>query len=112
LRWLRIVPNPHALLQIVGRASAWTRSSSRRAGHAAFVARNDPNFSWLAGRIGRQAAVRAVGGASSRNPIALIIPCHRIVGADGALVGYAGGVERKRWLLGHERTALAPQQGS
>jgi methylated-DNA-[protein]-cysteine S-methyltransferase len=56
-------------------------------------------------RIRRPAAVRAVGGASSRNPIALIIPCHRIVGADGSLVGYAGGVERKRWLLEHERSA-------
>jgi len=62
-------------------------------------------YSWLADAIGRQAAVRAVGGAGARNPIAVIIPCHRIVGADGSLVGYAGGVERKRWLLGHERAA-------
>jgi methylated-DNA-[protein]-cysteine S-methyltransferase len=62
-------------------------------------------YSWLAQAVGRQAAVRAVGGASSSNPIALIIPCHRIVGVGGSLVGYAGGVERKRWLLDHERAA-------
>lgn len=46
---------------------------------------------------------RAVGGANGRNAIALIIPCHRIIGADGALTGYAGGLERKQWLLRHER---------
>jgi methylated-DNA-[protein]-cysteine S-methyltransferase len=60
-------------------------------------------YSWLAAAVGRPHAFRAVGGASSRNPIALVIPCHRVVGADGSLVGYAGGVERKRWLLRHER---------
>lgn len=53
---------------------------------------------------------RAVGGAVGRNPLAILIPCHRIVGADGALTGYAGGLDRKRWLLRHEgigRTALS-----
>ena len=47
-------------------------------------------------------SARAVGSAVGRNPISIIIPCHRVVGADGSLTGYAGGVERKRWLLAHE----------
>jgi methylated-DNA-[protein]-cysteine S-methyltransferase len=59
----------------------------------------------LARGLGRPGAARAVGGASARNPIALVIPCHRVVGANGALVGYAGGLERKRWLLRHEARA-------
>jgi methylated-DNA-[protein]-cysteine S-methyltransferase len=63
-------------------------------------------YTWLARCVGRPRAVRAVGAASARNPIALLIPCHRIVGVDGSLVGYAGGVGRKRWLLDHERAAL------
>ena len=49
---------------------------------------------------------RAVGGANGRNPIALITPCHRVIGKDGSLTGYAGGVERKKWLLGIEDTSL------
>ena len=55
----------------------------------------------LAQRIGCGSA-RAVGGAVGRNPISIIIPCHRVVGADGSLTGYAGGTEYKRWLLAHE----------
>jgi len=46
--------------------------------------------------------VRAVGVANGRNPISIIIPCHRVIGADGSLVGYGGGLERKQWLLEHE----------
>jgi len=56
----------------------------------------------LAQRIGRPAAVRAVGLANGANPIGLVVPCHRVIGADGSLTGYAGGIERKRWLLRHE----------
>ena len=52
------------------------------------------------------ASARAVGGAVARNPISLIVPCHRVVGANGALTGYAGGLERKAWLLGFERGSL------
>ena len=55
----------------------------------------------LAARIGC-ASARAVGGAVGRNPISIIIPCHRVLGADGSLTGYAGGTECKRWLLAHE----------
>ena len=55
-----------------------------------------------AAHIGRPAAVRAVGSANGRNPLSIVLPCHRIVGADGRLTGFAGGLETKRWLLDHE----------
>ena len=55
----------------------------------------------IAKKIGTKSA-QAVGGAVGHNPISIIIPCHRVLGADGSLTGYAGGVEKKRWLLGHE----------
>lgn len=58
----------------------------------------------LATRLGKPpGASRAVGAANGANPIAIVVPCHRVVGADGSLTGYAGGLERKRWLLEHER---------
>lgn len=57
----------------------------------------------LALAVGKPAAVRAVGAANGRNPIAIVVPCHRVIGADGTLVGYAGGLPTKRWLLAHER---------
>jgi methylated-DNA-[protein]-cysteine S-methyltransferase len=57
----------------------------------------------LARAIGRPTAFRAVGLANGANPIAIVVPCHRVIGADGALTGYGGGLERKRWLLEHER---------
>jgi methylated-DNA-[protein]-cysteine S-methyltransferase len=56
----------------------------------------------IAERLGNPGAVRAVGLANSRNPIAIIVPCHRVVGSDGSLTGYAGGLWRKQWLLEHE----------
>lgn len=58
----------------------------------------------LAARIGRPAASRAVGLANGANPIPLVVPCHRVIGADGSLTGYGGGLDRKRWLLEYERT--------
>ncbi len=57
--------------------------------------------------IGRPSAVRAVGLANGANPICIVVPCHRVIGSTGALVGYGGGVERKRWLLAHEKAAAA-----
>lgn len=57
----------------------------------------------IAARIGAPSAVRAVGAANGKNPIALVVPCHRVIGRDGTLTGYAGGLWRKRWLLDHER---------
>lgn len=59
-------------------------------------------YKGLAQRIGRPAAVRAVGLANGANPIALVAPCHRVIGADGGLTGYGGGLFRKAWLLAHE----------
>jgi methylated-DNA-[protein]-cysteine S-methyltransferase len=56
----------------------------------------------LARRIGRPKAVRAVGLANGSNPVGVVVPCHRVIGADGSLTGYGGGIERKRWLLEHE----------
>ena len=52
--------------------------------------------------MGRPRAVRAVGGANGRNPLAIVVPCHRVIGAGGQLTGYASGLERKRWLLDFE----------
>jgi methylated-DNA-[protein]-cysteine S-methyltransferase len=60
------------------------------------------SYAQLARAIGRPAAARAIGLANGRNPIALVVPCHRVIGADGSLTGYAGGLHRKQWLLAHE----------
>jgi len=59
-----------------------------------------------AARIGKPKAVRAVGLANGSNPIGLVVPCHRVIGANGSLTGYGGGLHRKRWLLRHERAAF------
>ncbi|WP_410982273.1 methylated-DNA--[protein]-cysteine S-methyltransferase [Bacillus cereus] len=56
----------------------------------------------IAEKVGNTKAVRAIGGANSRNPISIIVPCHRVIGKSGKLVGYAGGLWRKEWLLKHE----------
>ena len=61
------------------------------------------SYGELARRIGRPDAVRAVGSANGSNPIGVVVPCHRVIGADGSLTGYGGGIERKRWLLDHEQ---------
>lgn len=61
------------------------------------------SYGELATRIGRPSAARAVGAANGQNPICLFVPCHRVVGADGALTGFAGGLERKRFLLALEQ---------
>ena len=60
------------------------------------------SYGQLAAAIGKPTAVRAVGLANGANPVGVIVPCHRVVGANGTLTGYAGGLERKRWLLAHE----------
>ncbi|MFC7378715.1 methylated-DNA--[protein]-cysteine S-methyltransferase [Brevundimonas sp. GCM10030266] len=60
-------------------------------------------YGQLATAIGSPKAVRAAGLANGQNPIAVIVPCHRVIGANGTLTGYAGGLERKRWLLAHEK---------
>jgi methylated-DNA-[protein]-cysteine S-methyltransferase len=60
-------------------------------------------YAQLAARVGQPNASRAVGNANGRNPISIIVPCHRVIGADGKLTGYAGGVDKKEWLLAWER---------
>ena len=60
--------------------------------------------------VGSPKASRAVGGANHHNPISIVIPCHRVVGADGSLTGYGGGLDMKEWLLKHEQSVLEKQQ--
>jgi methylated-DNA-[protein]-cysteine S-methyltransferase len=67
------------------------------------------SYGELARRIGNPAAARAVGLANGRNPISIIVPCHRVIGANGSLTGYGGGLERKNTLLAHERKVLENQ---
>jgi methylated-DNA-[protein]-cysteine S-methyltransferase len=63
------------------------------------------SYGTLAAQVGRPSAVRAVGAANGSNPIPVVVPCHRVIGADGALTGFGGGLQRKRWLLNHESGA-------
>lgn len=65
------------------------------------------SYGGLARRVGSPSASRAVGLANGKNPISIIVPCHRVIGADGSLTGYGGGMERKKWLLEHERRVAA-----
>ncbi len=65
------------------------------------------SYAGLAAQMGRPASVRAVAGAVARNPVSILVPCHRVIGSDGRLRGYAGGLERKRALLAHERRCSA-----
>lgn len=71
------------------------------------------SYGELARRLGKPNASRAVGLANGANPIGIVVPCHRVIGASGALTGYGGGLPRKRWLLAHERAiaADAPAMG-
>jgi methylated-DNA-[protein]-cysteine S-methyltransferase len=69
------------------------------------------SYGALARRLGDPLLSRAVGAANGQNPIGILIPCHRVIGADGSLTGYAGGLERKRWLLDFEATATRRQVG-
>lgn len=64
------------------------------------------SYGQLARRIGKPGAARAVGMANGRNPIPIIIPCHRVIGADGSLTGFGGGIEAKRWLLALEQRSI------
>jgi len=60
-------------------------------------------YAELARRIGKPAAIRAAGTANGANPVSIVIPCHRVIGTDGSLTGYGGGLHRKQWLLAHEK---------
>jgi len=78
---------------------AWTALRGIRAGRVA-------TYGEQAARIGAPQAARAVGLANSLNPVAIVVPCHRVIGSTAKLTGYAGGLDRKRWLLAHEGVAL------
>jgi methylated-DNA-[protein]-cysteine S-methyltransferase len=79
--------------------NVWEGLRSVRAGTTA-------SYAELARRVGAPAAVRAVGAANGANPVSLVLPCHRIIGSNGSLTGYGGGLDRKRWLLAHEGALL------
>jgi methylated-DNA-[protein]-cysteine S-methyltransferase len=64
------------------------------------------SYGALAAKLGCPTAIRAVGTANGSNPISVVVPCHRVIGSDGSLTGYGGGLERKRWLLNHEGAAF------
>jgi methylated-DNA-[protein]-cysteine S-methyltransferase len=66
------------------------------------------SYGEIARGVGRPNAVRAVGQANGRNPIAIVVPCHRVIGSDHSLTGYGGGIDRKRFLLGLEGAEVAP----
>ncbi len=70
------------------------------------------SYGQQAASIGRPKAVRAIGGANGRNPVAIVLPCHRIVGADGSLTGFGGGIAVKEWLLDHEQSTLRNTTGN
>lgn len=70
------------------------------------------SYRQLAVELGRPQACRAVGAANGRNPIPIIVPCHRVIGEDGSLTGYAGGLAAKRWLLAHEAAHMQERPGA
>jgi methylated-DNA-[protein]-cysteine S-methyltransferase len=67
------------------------------------------SYGELARRVGDSGKARAVGAANGRNPISIVVPCHRVIGANGSLTGFGGGIERKRWLLAHEQRVLGAE---
>jgi methylated-DNA-[protein]-cysteine S-methyltransferase len=79
--------------------SVWTGLTTIAAGQTM-------SYGGLAAKLGCPKAVRAVGMANGSNPISIVVPCHRVIGANGSLTGYGGGIERKRWLLRHEGAAF------
>jgi O-6-methylguanine DNA methyltransferase len=70
------------------------------------------SYDTIARAVGSKNARRAVGRANGDNPIAIVVPCHRVIGADGSLTGYGGGLRRKEWLLDHERRVALRSGGS
>lgn len=88
-------------LALAGEGSAFQRSVWKALCKIPFG--ETESYGGLARRIGKPNASRAVGLANGKNPIGIIVPCHRVIGANGTLTGYGGGLERKKWLLEHER---------
>jgi methylated-DNA-[protein]-cysteine S-methyltransferase len=69
--------------------------------------RSEKSYGQIAKKIGRPTASRAVGAANGSNPIAIVVPCHRVIGTNGTLTGYGGGLPRKQWLLEYERRCIS-----
>ena len=90
---------PLDLLGTEFQVAAWNALAEIPHGHTA-------SYGQQAALIGRPKAVRAIGGANGRNPVAIVLPCHRIIGADGSMTGFGGGIAVKKWLLDHEQTIL------
>jgi len=65
--------------------------------------RETASYGWIAKRVGEPNGAQAVGRANNRNPVPIIVPCHRVIGMDGAMIGFGGGLQRKTWLLDHEQ---------
>lgn len=85
--------------------AVWAALRTIRPGHTM-------SYGALAAALGTPKAVRAVGLANGANPISVVVPCHRVIGANGSLTGYGGGLERKRWLLTHEGACFADRAGA
>ena len=115
---LEAAANPHGLSDcfrryFAGNFAALDHVSAKTAGtpfqrEVWSALRNIPrgttvSYAQLAQRIGKPKSTRAVGLANGANPVAILVPCHRVIGASGALTGYGGGIHRKPWLLDHER---------
>ena len=98
-RFDEALPEIDFAIGTVFQQQVWRALLSIRIGHTI-------SYAGLAHMINAPKAVRAIGAAVGRNPISIIVPCHRVIGSDGSLTGYAGGLERKRWLLKHEGVAL------
>jgi len=97
--------SPHALQALAALPLDLAGTPFQRAVWAALCAippGQTRHYGDIALAVGRPAAVRAVGAAVGRNPVSVLVPCHRVLGADGHLTGYAGGLPRKQWLLAHE----------
>jgi methylated-DNA-[protein]-cysteine S-methyltransferase len=95
--------DPRALNTLEVDAGGTTFQARVWAALRAIPAGSTLSYASIARAIGAPRAVRAVGSANAVNPVAIVVPCHRVIGDDGQLRGYAGGVERKEWLLAHER---------
>jgi len=92
-------------LPLAPHGTAWQQQVWRALREVAFG--ETASYARVAARLGRPTASRAVGAANGRNPLPIVVPCHRIIGANGTLTGYAGGLPRKQWLLAHEGARLA-----
>jgi methylated-DNA-[protein]-cysteine S-methyltransferase len=101
--------DPNALGAVPWRASGTAFQLGVWQALCAIPAGETLSYAGLAERIGRPTALRAVGLANGANPVALVVPCHRVIGADKTLTGYGGGLHRKRWLLAHEGASFKDQ---